>query len=92
MQQKAITSCYQSKLHVQLRNETSNELRNRNTQKKIIPASSVRVLADGGLGSPIPTALLATTRNSYSTQALRLTTVAVRVLPTMTSGTGDKVR
>lgn len=51
------------------------------------PASSVLVLTDTGLGSPTPTPFLAKTRNSYSTQALRSTTVAVRVFPSMTSGT-----
>lgn len=54
------------------------------------PASSVLVLTDTGLGSPIPTLFLANTRNSYSTQALRSTTVAVRVFPSITSGTTQK--
>lgn len=52
--------------------------------------SSVLVLAEAGLGSPRPTALRATTRNSYSTQAFRPTTVAVSVLPLITSGTAKK--
>lgn len=53
-----------------------------------VPASSVRVLSEMGLGSPTPTLFLASTRNSYSTQALRSTTVAVSVFPSITSGTG----
>lgn len=52
-----------------------------------LPASSVLVRTDTGLGSPTPTLFLAKTRNSYSTQALRSTTVAVNVLPSMISGT-----
>lgn len=55
-----------------------------------VPASSVLVLTDTGLGSPTPTLFLAKTRNSYSTQALRSTTVAVSVLPSIISGTGGK--
>lgn len=55
-----------------------------------IPASSVLVLTETGLGSPTPTLFLAKTRNSYSTQALRSTTVAVNVLPSIVSGTGKK--
>lgn len=47
----------------------------------------MRVLAEGGLGGPRPTALRATTRNSYSTQALSPTTAAVSVLPLTNSGT-----
>lgn len=54
------------------------------------PASSVLVLTDTGLGSPTPTPFLAKTRNSYSTQALRSTTVAVKVFPSMTSGTAKE--
>lgn len=55
-----------------------------------VPASSVLVLTDTGLGSPTPTLFLAKTRNSYSTQALRSTTVAVSVFPSITSGTTKK--
>ncbi len=55
-----------------------------------VPASSVLVLTETGLGSPTPTLFLAKTRNSYSTQALRSTTVAVRVFPSIISGTGEK--
>lgn len=51
------------------------------------PASSVLVLRDAGLGSPTPTLFLASTLNSYSTHAFRSTTVAVKVLPSITSGT-----
>lgn len=54
------------------------------------PASSVLVLTETGLGSPTPTLFLARTLNSYSTQALRSTTVAVRVLPVMISGTTER--
>lgn len=50
-------------------------------------ASSVLRFSDGWLGSPIPMALAATVRNSYSTQGFRPTTVAVNVLPSMSSGT-----
>lgn len=55
-----------------------------------VPASSVLVFTDTGLGSPTPTLFLAKTRNSYSTQALRSTTVAVSVFPSIISGTGKK--
>lgn len=55
-------------------------------------ASSVLLFSEGLLGSPIPIKLAATTRNSYSTQGLRPTTVAVNVLPSITSGTGDRHR
>lgn len=58
--------------------------------RAVSPESSVRVLSEAGLGSPIPTLFRATTRNSYSTQAFRFTTVAVRVFPSITSGTGDR--
>lgn len=51
------------------------------------PASSVLVLREAGLGSPTPTLFLANTLNSYSTHAFRSTTVAVRVFPSITSGT-----
>lgn len=50
-------------------------------------ASSVLLFSEGLLGSPIPIRLAATTRNSYSTQGFRPTTVAVNVLPSMISGT-----
>jgi len=53
------------------------------------PASSVRVLAVTGLGAPTPTVFFANTLNSYSTQAFSSTTVAVRVLPSITSGTEE---
>lgn len=52
-------------------------------------ASSVLLFSEGLLGSPIPIRLAATTRNSYSTQGFSPTTVAVNVLPSMISGTGD---
>lgn len=61
------------------------------TESRDLPAAFVFSRADGLLGSPIPTLLLATTRNSYSTQGLRSTTVALRVLPLMTSGTKGKI-
>lgn len=50
-------------------------------------ASSVLLFSEGLLGSPIPIRLAATTRNSYSTQGFKPTTVAVNVLPSMISGT-----
>lgn len=50
-------------------------------------ASSVLLFSEGLLGSPIPIRLAATTRNSYSTQGFRPTTVAVNVRPSMISGT-----
>lgn len=54
------------------------------------PESSVLVFKDAGLGSPMPTVFLASTRNSYSTHALRSTTVAVKVFPSIISGTKIK--
>lgn len=57
-----------------------------------LPASSVLVRTDTGLGSPTPTVFLAKTLNSYSTQAFRSTTVAVNVLPSMISGTESKIQ
>lgn len=55
-----------------------------------VPASSVLVFTDTGLGSPTPTLFFASTRKSYSTQALRSTTVAVSVFPSIISGTKNK--
>lgn len=54
------------------------------------PVSFVLAFFDGLLGSPVPTALLAKTLNSYSTQGLSSITVAVRCVPRTTSGTGTK--
>lgn len=61
------------------------------TETRVLPAALVFSRADGLLGSPIPTLLLATTRNSYSTQGLKSTTVALWVLPLTTSGTKGKI-
>lgn len=54
------------------------------------PVSFVLAFFEGLLGSPVPTALLAKTLNSYSTQGLSSITVAVRCVPPTTSGTGTK--
>lgn len=53
----------------------------------LLPDALVLSNSDGLLGSPIPTLFPATTRNSYSTQGLRPTTVALYVLPLRISGT-----
>lgn len=63
----------------------------KNWQTRDLPAALVFSRADGLLGSPTPTLLLATTRNSYSTQGLKSTTVALWVLPLTTSGTEGKI-
>lgn len=52
-----------------------------------LPDALVLNNSDGLLGSPIPMLLPATTRNSYSTQGLKPTTVALYVLPLRISGT-----
>lgn len=53
----------------------------------ILPDALVLNSSDGLLGSPIPMLFPATTRNSYSTQGLKPTTVALYVLPLRISGT-----
>lgn len=57
-------------------------------QKGYIQVPLVLACLDGLLGSPVPIALLARTRNSYSTQGLRSITVAVNWRPPIASGTG----
>jgi hypothetical protein len=56
----------------------------------LLPASFVRIIRDGMLGSPVPIGLVATTRNSYSTQGFRSTAIADSMSPVMTSGTTEK--
>lgn len=58
--------------------------------QKHSPVSFVLAFFEGLLGSPVPTALLANTLNSYSTQGLSSMTVAVRCEPPTTFGTGTK--
>lgn len=52
-----------------------------------LPDALVLNGSEASLGSPIPTLFPATTRNSYSTQGLNPTTVALRVFPPRVSGT-----
>ena len=58
---------------------------------EILPDAFVLNNSDGLLGSPIPMLFPATTRNSYSTQGFKPTTVALNVLPLRISGTEKKV-
>jgi hypothetical protein len=63
---------------------------NRGFMPWLLPASFVRIIRDGMLGSPVPIGLVATTRNSYSTQGFRSTAIADSMSPVMTSGTTEK--
>lgn len=57
-----------------------------------LPASLVLTALDGALGSPVPMALLATTRNSYSTQGLSCTAMADSMSPVTGSGSAHRIR
>lgn len=59
-------------------------------QNSVLPASLVRTPLEGALGSPVPIALMATTRNSYSTQGLSSTAMADSMSPVTGSGSADK--
>lgn len=60
--------------------------------RRKLPASLVRTALDGALGSPVPMALLATTRNSYSTQGLSCTAMADSMSPVTGSGSAHTSR
>lgn len=55
-------------------------------QRRHIPASSVVVLLEGSLGSPVPRAFVAMTRNSYSVQGSKSTTVTISAFPSTLRG------
>lgn len=57
-----------------------------------LPASLVRIIRDGVLGSPVPIGLVATTLNSYSTQGFKSTAMADSISPVMISGTVERQR
>lgn len=75
---------------IQLPFRVIRSLWNRSFVPRLLPASFVRIIRDGMLGSPVPIGLVATTRNSYSTQGFRSTAIADSMSPVMTSGTTEK--
>lgn len=87
MDQKCYMTSHLLSLGTIYHKQSSSSLEDSDT----LPDAFVLNNSDGLLGSPIPMLFPATTRNSYSTQGFKPTTVALNVLPLRISGTEKQV-